>query len=518
MKRAKRIGILTCLLSILLLVNTAIAVEKEISDKKDAEYHIKLAKEYVEKNQFNEAIEEYTKAISIRPEDAYLYLARGKTYLIMPAPAPEEPIPSSEASAYNKAIEDYSKAIALQPDNVIFYVARADVYYLKEEWENAIKDLDKAIALKPDISFLYYERGNACHKIKQYRRAIDDFTKAINLKPDKQKYLSIKLSPYIEYLDVFDANWYLSNFYDSRAQSYQESLQINEAIKDYEKSVTISPYWYSFSLNILYEQENKLKEAIKFYSYAITLHPKSDTLYINRAYFYKRLKQHDKALKDFAKAIELNPKFIFHYSNRGDLYKELKQYDKAIGDYSRAIALEPNYQWFYYNRAELYVETNQKEKALHDFQKACDLYTAYCWRLTEYQKEIARGEKWVKFSQRESESLYYDKTSIRQQPNKHIRVWVRTEVEDISAYIEERKKNYQKTEGYENYSHSLMAWEFDCNSATVGEISLIDYDDKGKVLDSYHIDEKSINLKSVVPDSFGNALYKIVCKGKGKKD
>lgn len=497
------------------------------------EDHIKLAKEHSKNGRYNEAIEEYTNAISLKPGDAYLYLARGNVYKIsaylLTAPAPE-PIPDSEAPApettdseiigkkrnaiYDKAIEDYSRAIVLQPDNMRFYYARACAYLEKEEWENSIKDLDKAIALKPDISFLYHDRGNAYREIKQYRRAIDDFTKAINLKPDKQKYLTINLSPYeeSEFLDNFDANWYLSASYLMRAASYRENLQIKEAIKDYEKSITISPdNFASLDLNELYEKEGKLQDAVKFYSYVINLYPKKGHLYSKRAYFYEKLKQHDKALQDHTKTIELNPKESSCYLRRGRLYERVKQYDKAIKDYTQAITLVSD-AGLYSGRGELYVKTNQKQKALHDFQKACDLNTLYCWRLTEYQKEIARGEKWVQFSSSKHASYYYDNTSIRQQPNKHMRVWTRMEVDDVDEYVKELNSRGLQTKGYENFSHALNMFELDCNAEQIATVSEIIYDQKGNTLLSYTVE--SVKIEPIVPDSIGDALYKAVCKGK----
>lgn len=89
---------------------------KAESNTKNYEEHIQLAKEYVKKDQWNDAVDEYTKAISIKPDNAYLYFGRG------------------EASRDLRiSLSDYSKAIALQPDNVAFYYYRANIYKGKEE-------------------------------------------------------------------------------------------------------------------------------------------------------------------------------------------------------------------------------------------------------------------------------------------------------------------------------------------------------------------------------------------------
>ncbi len=384
MKRAKRIGILTCLLSILLLVNTAIAVEKEISDKKDAGYHIKLAKEYVEKKQFHEAIEEYTKAISLKPDDASLYYARASCY--------------RQNAQIDKAIKDYEQSVI-----ILYNIAGPSI-----------------------ISF--------------NREDVGDLT------PEKAQKLK----------DKFTA---------------------------WEAEVTAEANL--FSLIDLYEQENRLEDAIKFCSKVISLRPKDFKLYVTRARVYEKLKQYDKTIEEYTKLIELEPDNASSYSLRGSVYALAGQYREAKADY----------------------------------QKACDLKKDSCNILTEFERELAEIEKWQPLGKIGIGSFfYYDKTSIRKQPNGHIRVWTKMMVDDIPTYVEERKKEYQKTEGYENYSHSLMAWEIDCNSANVGSISIIDYDGKGNVLDSHNRDEKSLEMVPVVPGSLGDLLYKMACKEKGKKD
>jgi len=416
MKRVERIGILTCLLSILLLVNTAIAVEKEISDKKDAEYHIKFAEEYVEKNQFNEAIEEYTKAIALKPDDASLYYARASCY--------------RQNAQIEKAIKDYEQSVI-----ILYNIAGPSI-----------------------ISF---NRGDSENT------------------PEKAQKLKEKFTAW-------------------RAELTAEANL--------------------FSLIDLYEQENRLEDAktIEEYTKLIELEP--DNAYFLRAGVYEKLKQYDKAIRDYTKVIELNPDDASNYFSRGSVYVELKQYDKAIEDYTKLIELKPDNASSYPLRGSVYALIGQYREAKADYQMACDLKKDSCDILTEFEKELAKVEKWQPFGKSEKGSFFYDKTSIRKHPNGHIRVWIKIKVDDVSAYIEERKKKYQKPKEYENYSHSLDLWEFDCDSVSLGVISIIDYDDKGKVLDSYNLDEKSFKMTSIIPDSVGEGLYKMVCKEKGKKD
>ena len=85
---------------------------------------------------------------------------------------------------YDRALQDYTKAIDLKPNDAEAYNNRGGAYYLKEEYESAIVDFTKAIQLKPDYAEAYNNRGGAYYLKEEYESAIIDFTKAIDLKPD----------------------------------------------------------------------------------------------------------------------------------------------------------------------------------------------------------------------------------------------------------------------------------------------------------------------------------------------
>jgi len=57
---------------------------------------------------------------------------------------------------YQEAIENFNKAIELDPNSVAFYFARGDVYEILKKYEEAINDYDKAIKLEPNNSYFYY--------------------------------------------------------------------------------------------------------------------------------------------------------------------------------------------------------------------------------------------------------------------------------------------------------------------------------------------------------------------------
>ena len=89
-----------------------------------------------------------------------------------------------EKGEYDHAIEDYTKAVNLKPNYAEAYSNRGDAYGKKGDYDHAIEDCNKAIQLKPNLAEAYLNRGVAYGKKGDYDHAIEDYNRVIQLKPD----------------------------------------------------------------------------------------------------------------------------------------------------------------------------------------------------------------------------------------------------------------------------------------------------------------------------------------------
>ncbi|MGC2235519.1 MAG: protein kinase [Pyrinomonadaceae bacterium] len=87
---------------------------------------------------------------------------------------------------YDKAIEAYTKAIELNPNDFGLYNNRAVVYHATGEYEKAIADYGKAIELNPYHFSSFNNRGAAYEDIGNIEQAINDYRKALELDPDSK--------------------------------------------------------------------------------------------------------------------------------------------------------------------------------------------------------------------------------------------------------------------------------------------------------------------------------------------
>ena len=74
-----------------------------------------------------------------------LYLNRGITY--------------SSVKKYKQAIDDFSKAISINPKNVQSYLQRGLAYYADADFQQAVNDFSQVLLLQPNSGAAYYYRG-----------------------------------------------------------------------------------------------------------------------------------------------------------------------------------------------------------------------------------------------------------------------------------------------------------------------------------------------------------------------
>ena len=76
---------------------------------------------------------------------------------------------------YQQAIEDYTNAIDLKPQFAGAYDSRGNAYQKLNRWDQAIQDYTKAIEINPQYANAYYQRGNTYEQLNQKEKAIESY-------------------------------------------------------------------------------------------------------------------------------------------------------------------------------------------------------------------------------------------------------------------------------------------------------------------------------------------------------
>ena len=139
---------------------------------------------------YNEAINDFNKALEWNQQEASVYSHRGYTnYLLGKSFKSESGQKNMEhaQNLYEEAIADSNKAIQLNSESASAYGVRGFSKAVLKNYVGAIADLSTAIELKPDFAEAYWERGLVYQKIGQQKKAAADLKKAKELDPNLEK-------------------------------------------------------------------------------------------------------------------------------------------------------------------------------------------------------------------------------------------------------------------------------------------------------------------------------------------
>jgi len=124
---------------------------------------------YYCKGDCDRAVADYTKAIELDGDCALAYLNRGNAYV--------------DKQMYDRAVTDYTEAIRCDSDNAGGYYMRAHAFYMKKTYPRATADFTEVIRLDPQDEHAWCNRGAAHFQQGQYDEALGDYQEAFRLDP-----------------------------------------------------------------------------------------------------------------------------------------------------------------------------------------------------------------------------------------------------------------------------------------------------------------------------------------------
>jgi tetratricopeptide (TPR) repeat protein len=160
-----------------------------------------------------------------------------------------------------------------------------------------------------------------------------------------------------------------------RANAYNEKLQLDQAIQDYNQAIRLNPRHADAFSNrgAAYVRKRDYHRAIQDYDEAIRLNPRHADAFSNRGIAYARKRDYDRAIQDYDEAIRLKPDHVSAWYARGNAYRRLGDYDQAVRNYDKVIYLNPRHAPAYSNRGIAYASKGDDDLAIHDYDKAIRL-------------------------------------------------------------------------------------------------------------------------------------------------
>lgn len=289
--------------------------------------------------QYDKAVSDFDKAINYYNDDPkqkaklYSYIADAKYY----------------SQNYDAALEYYTKAIDTDPGDKYSYKTRAKVWHEKGEYRKAIADVTKALQFTSadplDNLFnyeLYQQRSLYHYYLGEYENGLKDANEALKTDSSMLTY------------------WRLGINYKGAKKIPQSVAAYRTAIAKTKDTVNKSILYRNIAL--AYRSILDYRNALKDINTSISLRKNYKEAYWTRAEINTALRQYKAAIEDYDQCISFytdKSSQASLYKARAELNFLLKDIDRAAYDYNKALDLYPDDQNYLYNAGRFLVQSKK---------------------------------------------------------------------------------------------------------------------------------------------------------------
>ncbi|MGD1023200.1 MAG: surface-adhesin E family protein [Candidatus Sulfotelmatobacter sp.] len=366
---------------------------------------------------------------------------------------------------YPKALQDFHRAALLNPKSPLpeYFVGRVyskESFWTKKTWasdadrdmkiKNAVEAYSKAIQVDPNFLPAYEERAGGYLNLKQYPQAVRDYDKILTLDPEN------KVASSDRGIAKLESGQYLSAKVD-----FSDSIRR----RDGEDSFLWNLYEYRGDANV---KLGYYTEAIADYSKAIERHLANDTFLLSLKQIRALYPEYD-AVPDETLCHKLNVLFFPQF--------EYKVFAKQL--------MEENGKWQVSMLNELYEKRGDAYLRVGDYRRGALDFTRIFKGMPNYADSTDRWRVLGKTSV--GEDVYLDVKSFEFSTSGPILLWTKTV----------GKKEAQ-----------TIAYEVDCKGRRIESTSRVAYDPDGKVSSSSDL---NTGWQQIVPDTIGEQLYVGAC-------
>ncbi len=348
---------------------------KRKRDRYQASYY------YLNKNQYEAAVNEFKHTINIDPIYTEAHSGLGRAYLAQGnLEAAENAAKRSlkltnnnhpdtqkllsaighyrfgcsslKNSDWNIAIDKFKEAINREPIFADAYCGLSQAYLKIDNLEAAKNAADEALNLRTDypparellnnVKMKSYYKGKTYFNREEYDKAIIELQRAVTIDQDfKGAYLHLGKT----YLKLGDL--------EAAEKEAREALQVDSTYELASKLLSEIKEKHKEQGDD-YRKKESYAEAVKSYQQAIRIDDKYRNAYNSLGITYYNMKDYNKAISAYQQAINVGDSSHVVHTNLSIVYLEISVYVKAVNSLKRAISIKPDYQMAHYYLARAY--------------------------------------------------------------------------------------------------------------------------------------------------------------------
>ncbi|XP_069973014.1 stress-induced-phosphoprotein 1 [Penaeus vannamei] len=316
------------------------------------------------------------------------------------------------AGNVQEAVNKYSEAIALDPENHVLYSNRSAAYAKMEKYHEALLDADKTVLYKPDWGKGYSRKGAALTYLGRLTEAVAAYEKGLQLDPNNQQLKDglaecrakmARDGPSKMMNPFSNPNVMARLATDPRTQEYMKDPEYVKMINDLSANpealgTKLNDKRVLTTLSVLLGMDKggmpmdedddeepdpspppkktptpppKKEEKMEVDKTPEQLQALKEKDAGNEAY---KKKDFQKALEHYDKAVEIDPVNMTFYSNKAAVYYEMKDYEKCIAACEKAVEVGRENRADFKLIAKALTRIGNAYKSLKDYPKAKTFY------------------------------------------------------------------------------------------------------------------------------------------------
>lgn len=313
-----------------------VKIKTALTPEQEAENAYNTALEMMGKKEYQPAIENFTKAVTLNPTFEKAFLSRG--------------FAKYETKNNAGAIEDFNLANAIKP-SADAYFGKGESFYNLGKKDSSAQNLSKAVVLDDKYAKAFYLRGQIKFENKEYKEAINDYDKAIAAKPD------------------------YAYAYNDRGSAKKQLGDEAGAVADYEKAVANDSKLYIAYNNLGSAKRSKGDNAgaIDAYNKAIAAKPDYYLALNNRGAAKLNSGDITGAIGDFNAALKIKGDYVLAMNNLASAYIKKQDFKSAEDWCTKALIVDENAGAVYVNRGIARQMLKDEAGACADWKQAAKL-------------------------------------------------------------------------------------------------------------------------------------------------
>lgn len=276
---------------------------------------------------------------------------------------------SLQSGNVEEAINLYTEAIGLDPENHILWSNRSAAYCKNSQYEKALEDAEKIIQINPNWSRGYSRKGAALHGLERLDEAIESYKKGLELDPNndvlKQSLASVENALRSQSAQLFQQ---FSQFFDGDVQSTVRKIpQIAQYADDPEFMRMVNEIKADQSKIGQYLSDNRIMTYI-----SLVL---QQTMGGGQPSEPQPQKETPPPKKEEPKGPELtdNQKKAEELKNQGNKLYKARKFDEALELYDQAYQVDPENLIYLLNKTAVIFEKQEYEKCMQECEAIIDL-------------------------------------------------------------------------------------------------------------------------------------------------